>query len=511
MTNTIDNIGYLPQMPVCDRHLSVELNSDFTLPDYQVEIRRLLSTKVEILPPTEFISNGNASFEGDVRIKILYLGADNKIYCTSLTDKYKYEAPLEFNAYNVSTDDVTLIPSCRCESTNTRVLAPRKLNVRLKLSCHVQAYSPEFHSPRILGPHTPASIESRIFEAPAMNVKLCASEPIVLSDFIALESELDDMRIIELYSHVLIAECIPTRDKVSLRGELNMKLLYCNDAQSDYPLTLVRKIPFSTSVSCDGVTNAFECCAGGTVIDEQINIDESGVKVELTVIASVRAQKKEDVAYISDAYSTERTAECKSIDLSIPVHVRCFDGNLTQNNSFSLEEIKLSQNAKIIDTCSTARVNDIAIEGGKLFLSGVSEHQLIYFCDDEYSSKILTSPFRYEVEGRYDTFDPDLMKWCVEAKASHPRARHDGERLFIDCELCFCISLQVSSNISILDEMILGESFGNEDADMVLCYPEKDSELWSIAKQYGKPQKRIRAQNSIPEGEETVKKRFLII
>ena len=65
--------------------------------------------------------------------------------------------------------------------------------------------------------------------------------------------------------------------------------------------------------------------------------------------------------------------------------------------------------------------------------------------------------------------------------------------------------------ISALDEMRLGDMFGKEDEDIILCYPEKEANLWSLPKQFGRPQKKIRALNSIPDGEQTVKKKFLIV
>ena len=101
MDNSQNHIGYFHQMPVTDKHLSVELNSDFSLPDYQPEIRRLLSTRVNIIPPSEYADNGGASFEGTVNYKILYLGADGKLYSTSLSDKYSFSIPIDFNSHSI--------------------------------------------------------------------------------------------------------------------------------------------------------------------------------------------------------------------------------------------------------------------------------------------------------------------------------------------------------------------------------------------------------------------------
>ena len=98
-----NNTGYFPAMPVCDKHLSTELNSDFTLPDYQSEIKRLLSTRVTLSSPNEYVGNSNAMAEGALTYRVIYLGVDGKLYCATLEDKYSFSAPLEFTADFVNT------------------------------------------------------------------------------------------------------------------------------------------------------------------------------------------------------------------------------------------------------------------------------------------------------------------------------------------------------------------------------------------------------------------------
>ena len=60
MDNSQNNIGLFLQMPVCDGVFHSEISSDFTLPDYKSEIRKLLSSKAKILPPRQYIGNKNA-------------------------------------------------------------------------------------------------------------------------------------------------------------------------------------------------------------------------------------------------------------------------------------------------------------------------------------------------------------------------------------------------------------------------------------------------------------------
>ena len=141
-SDSINQTGYVSQLPVCEKSVSVEVSSDFSLPDYQPEIRRLLSTRVSVLPPSDYVGNDNAEFSGELSYHILYVGSDGALYSATLNDSYGFSAPLEYSAKSTNADEVTLLAPVRADSVLTRVLAPRKINIRSKLHADVLALSP---------------------------------------------------------------------------------------------------------------------------------------------------------------------------------------------------------------------------------------------------------------------------------------------------------------------------------------------------------------------------------
>ena len=506
-----NNIGYFPQMLICDKHSSVELNSDFTLPDYQPEIRRLLSSRAIILPQSEFIGNGNAEIQGDISYKITYLGADGGLYCATLSDKYGFSSTFDFNAHSVNNDEVTLIPSCKVESLSVRVLGPRKLNVKTKLDCRVLGFSPSLYSPNLVGAHNKSTIENRVFETNCLNIKRGESKSLILNDFLSFDASSDNIRIIDCNSSVIFNECICSNDKISVKGDAVLKILYCNEAESSHPLNMTKKIPFSCEVLAVGVNSLYECMARGVCFDERFDFTDNGIGVELTLAISTLAQRNEAVKYVADAYSTEKVCENSSTTLSILNSIRCCTSNLTQNDVFSLEETKLTRDVKIIDVNGKSNINEFTHENGKLIFKGTNDYQLLYCLDGEYSSASISAPVRYALDTRNALDLSKEFKWRAESSVSSVRARHDGERLFIDCELNLSLLFDSENNIEILDEMMFGEYLNKPVGDIILCYPEKEATVWSVAKRYGEPQKSIRLKNSIPENEEQIKKRYLVV
>ena len=497
-------------MPVCDKHLHVELNSDFSLPDYKSEIRRLLWTRACVIPPSEYVGNGSATLSGEIQYKILYLGADGGLYSATLSDSYSIDAPFEFNAHSVNTDDVCVFAFCLTDSVNTRVLGPRRLNIRSRVSCRALALSPAIYTPELIGVHNAASIENLIFESPALSALKCVGDPISVTDHITLEAGFDNARIIDTTASAFVSECSTVQDKINIKGDVLLKILYCNDAESEHPLMINKRLPFSATVYCEGVSASFECAAHCFISDESFTVEENGIDVEFALTPCAIAQKVINVPYIADAYSTERATVTSTAEMSVMHPAKCFNGNLTQNDVFSLDEAKISHDAKIVDVCGKVTPTLLSLENGRLVLTGSCDYQVVYYLDGEYSVRPLSAPLRYEIDCK-GAAEPSELYYGTQVSIAAERARSDGERLYIDSELCVCCFAQASTQISYLKDMSFGDRHAKTSGELVLCFPERDADVWSVAKLYGESQRKIRLQNSIAEGETCIKKKFIVI
>ena len=65
------NVVPKARIPVCDRAVTSEISGDFTLPDYQPEIKRLLRISASVLPPSKYISERGAEFAGNIDYYVL--------------------------------------------------------------------------------------------------------------------------------------------------------------------------------------------------------------------------------------------------------------------------------------------------------------------------------------------------------------------------------------------------------------------------------------------------------
>ena len=69
--------GKYMQVPINEKTLSTELSGDFTLPDYQPEIKRLLRVTAEVLPPQKYVGDSEGEISGGIDYYVLYTGSDN--------------------------------------------------------------------------------------------------------------------------------------------------------------------------------------------------------------------------------------------------------------------------------------------------------------------------------------------------------------------------------------------------------------------------------------------------
>ena len=117
--NSTDNNKELIKSCVCDKVSTKETSFDFTLPDYQPEIKRLLRIGAEVISPQCSFGMSDCEIYGTVDYYVIYLGSDNQMYCAPLSAEYRINVPIE-DDMGLSYDGDVFVG---CEFVNGRVTA----------------------------------------------------------------------------------------------------------------------------------------------------------------------------------------------------------------------------------------------------------------------------------------------------------------------------------------------------------------------------------------------------
>ena len=261
------------QVPILTRELTAEVAGDYSLPDYQPEIKRLLRIGTNILPPNRFAGGDGTELQGTLDYYVLYMGHDNGVYCAPLSAEYRILAEPDAEGkglMNAAGEPMVCLCDATAEPPVGRVTAPRRLNIRCRVKAAVKLYG-EYP---LTDPREGAeAIEALIESTEAGRLYWGLSDPLPLQDDVILSPAEGEWRLVCAEGKVMITEATPAAGAVNCRGEVVLKLTLCpadaailaedsapsaeSETRAAPSLTVMqRKIPFMQVVEMDGVTPA---------------------------------------------------------------------------------------------------------------------------------------------------------------------------------------------------------------------------------------------------------------
>ncbi len=505
------------QIPLPPRELSAEVAGDFTLPDYQPEIKRLLRIGVNLLPPNPFAGSSGAELTGSMDYYVLYVGQDGGVYCAPLSAEYRLETKGEPEGTALSVGEPMI---CLCDLSSEvpvgRVLAPRRLNIRCKVKARVRAYG---ECPLAAGTaEDDPTVETLTAEAAVGRLFWGMGETLPLQDDVILSPADGEMRVVCAEGQVMVTEATPALGLVNCRGEVTMKLTL-TPAETDAAFAmdtaapveasaltvLQRKIPFSQAIEVEGVTPACTATARGYCAEISVQMEEGQLHVDLGVICEARAQRNETVTYVKDLYSTRREGACRYAEYPAETALRALNGNFTLSDSLPLSEAGIDPAARVTDVTATAIPEALTADPakGRCVLTGKCRLHLLLLKDGEYTPVELELPFRYEFD------DQGLVRMVGQASsvtfdggvtAITCRARMDGERVGIDAELAVSLRTHTPAPFTALSDAGFGEEVTRRRGEYVICFPAPTDSVWSVAKRYHALMAILTAANNLPAG-----------
>lgn len=480
------------QLPVCDKGVISEISGDFTLPDYQPEIKKLLRITANVLPASRYVGDRNAEFSGNVDYYVVYAGADNQIYCAPLTTEYKVDIPLD-NADASKLMNTTGYAVICSDNVSGRVTSPRKLSIKCRLRTRARVFGDASLDDSFGGGD--GSLEVLYGVDRTARTIISMGEMLRMSDEIVISGSGDDLRVVCADGKALLDEVSCSDGNVNCRGNLYLKLLMSRE-DGTAPYTITRKIPFSQAIATEGVSHGDEASARASVCEMGISVEDGRIAVDLGMLIECHVARLDTVKYVKDVYSTTHrvTSDYKMIDF--PSRERAVNGNFTLSDSMTLEEAGIIPSSNVVDVVGSVYPEAYSFEGDRCIVNGRARYDLLLEDDGEYSSAVIELPFRYETAApdSLAAADADALFSC---EVISTRARLDGERIGIDSEISMSGSSFEGAQTRILDGVGFGEEIVRNKGEYTVCYPEKDESLWSVAKRYGVPIKSLISTNKL--------------
>ena len=494
------------QLPILDKAVTTDLAGDFSLPDYQPEIKRLLRIRTSVLPPVGYASADSVDMSGSINYFVLYVGGDNGLYCAPLSAEYSVVTPIDADAYGVDTDSIFATCENEVESAVGRVSAPRRLSIKTRLKSRIKAYADAIEDVQIDGDEKLIeTLEQLDGKTDACRFSYAQSQPIVLSDNVILEQRNRDMRVVCAEGQVFISDARPAEGGAECRGEIILKLTLAPEQAEDsedmsaiLPTVMMRKLPFSELVEIDGLTKDAGLSARGFCPDLSVEVEEGQLHVECAALLEIFAQSTQKHSYIKDIYSTRQDSSERYSTRRVHCAEKSINTNFTLSESLLISESGIDGAAQIADVCGSAVVEALRCESDRCIITGKAHFHLLLCAGGEYSFSELDLPFRYEVDCR----GCDKVVLCdSDAEIISCRARMDGERIGIDAEIAIMLRIAKEEELVMLDGVEFKREVVRRRGEYVVCFPSPDDTLWSVAKRYHAPMAMLTVANDLPSAE----------
>ena len=480
-------------LPICDKVVTAEVGCDFSMPDYQPEIRRLLRVRATVLPPASYVGAGKAEFSGTVRYDILYSGNDGGLYSATTAENYELSAPLDKDAEVDYSDEIPVFCEVCAESVTGRVTAPRKMSLRCRLRGGIKAFGRHRLCERLLGEVPNGGVERLNGEGVCAVLTPRFSESFTLSEEVSVEGKEGELRVICAEAVMTVAEAVAVEEGIGCRGDAVLKLTVCHEESDALPYAVTRRIPFAVTVPADRFEGlSFRAVA--QCVDISTEVTEGGrVLCDLSATVFAEGQGNVPVMYTADLYASRCESRAVYAEYRFPRAARCVCGNFTQSVYEPLSAYGLEDDCEVLDVSATAATQSVSYDRGKWVVSGESRVNLLLRTGDEYATHDIVLPFRYETDGEQG----EPMLTAADVQMVTGRARVDGGRLGLECEMAVTARICTAESLTALTEAQFGEAV-EMPTEMIVAFPARGETLWSLAKRYHIPVSTLVKLNSIP-------------
>lgn len=474
-------------------HDSLDLNNDYTLPDYIVDVRKLVSSDAKIRLNNVYRTDNCFIFEGEVTYSVVVICEDNCI------KNLIYSEDFTLNGHADNCD--VSVHDCTLEATAVRLVSPRKLNCRSKVNIITQNNISENTNTLYCGtgmPEAEYTTEKLMTKCGFLAIFDEELQNQHASRDIELTSAGDEIaNIVYCRVNIRVNDRKLTDGKIFLRGEAVSEILYEN-ASGDY-IKHYDRAPFSEVIENKNGSSVQLCEVVASDIKASVRNNSFGemkiIELDYSYRVRCRCYAECNTKVLTDAYSTEYDLECTSNCVTAMRLNSMFSSSLSVNDSCALDELIDDDIVDIVDHSVSVLSVNVKPDplNRRLVISGDIRFDIIYKAEG-YSALTVTRPYKYERE--YDGNSADIFcEHYVDAQAMS--CVIDKGRLMLNAEIYFNVMIAEYIEYKYIQEAEFSQCISESHSPVIIYYPNQNDTLWEIAKKYKTTCKDILSANSL--------------
>lgn len=483
------------------------VDGDITLPDYCPDIKRILKCIVTPCVISEQCVGDRVTIDANAFVQVIYVGDDNNIFC------YDKTFPISKNIETgKQIDNPILEVRMKTAYANTRAVSQRRIDIHASVAISVSVTSKK-EIDLVTDAENCGIQLLKNFDSASDFIGQTVKN-FTLNEVMEISKSKSPVRqIIRQKAVPIISEVKVIANKLLLKGEVSVSVLYCADTKEGGYECFENSLPISQIIELDGIDENSDYSVRTSVSSISVlsKSNSSGEKklfdVTVNVCAVIKADKKVDTLLPCDCYST-------LYNVSSEKKLVTFDKIFSKVDDLIMvrktEEFSNTSISEIINVWCDDIVTTYTCVGDELKIIG-STNVSILGKDDSgqpfYAERTITFEKNKNIEGGCE--EVVCLSDGVVSAVGFVLA--DMNKIDLRVEVRLNTTVFKRNTAEIITDILCDKILKDKKCSALTVYFTDDSELlWNIARKYNTTIDAIVSENDI-KGDSISEKCMLLI
>lgn len=493
---------------------SFTLDDDFNVPDAKPDVRMIIRENGRIRVMEKKCSAGRLHIRGVLLADVLYIGEDG-------SGIYGMESELPFDEMlHLEQEDCSGITiRAELEDITATMIHSRKINVKALIT--VKAVCEEIQDEVVVTEAEGKGLFARAKDINFTNLAGIKKDTIRIKEEVALPASRPNIsEIVYKEMHLTLTESRVMDEELSVKGTMNMFVVYQGSGLKETPEFYETKVPFTGRFDLSGARPDMIEDISAVVVQESISAkpDEDGeeriLEVEAVMELDMKLYEEKELIVLEDMYSLDGNVELQGREELIP-HLLLKNQSMGSFfGTYALPELGATPMQISYGSCEP-HLEKITAEENMLRLDGVLEFKVLMITGSDekpYLGIKFYTPFHQDMEVKglnasctyhvvpmvtdssFQLYRSDEMEWKAEVNFQTIVFCNEAEYMMTGAEF-----------------VPFTEEERNRQHSMIGYRSVEGDNLWSVGKRFHVSPEAVAEQNHLEEEEISAGKMLLLI
>lgn len=473
------------------------VDGDITLPDYCPDIKRILKCMVTPCLISEQCVGDRVTIDGNAFVQVIYVDDNNNIFCYDKT--FPFSKTIELGK---QIDNPVAEVRMKTAYANTRAVSQRRIDIHASVAICVSISGKR--DCEVVSDAQNCGIQLlKNFDGASDYIGQTV-KTFTLNEVMEIGKSKPPVRqIIRQKATPYLSEVKVINNKLLLKGDLNISVLYCADTSEGGYETYENSLPINQIVELEGIDE--KCDYNVRLSVSSFNIlpksNSSGEKklfdVTVGISAIIKADKAVDMSFPSDCYSTLYNVKSEKRLITFEKICDSMEDLIMVKKNEEFSNISIGE---IINVWCDDVVTTYTCTGDELKIIG-STTVCILGKDDAgqpfYAERTVTFEKIKNIAGGCK----DLICTSDGTVSAVGYVLSDSSKIDLRVEIRLKASLSRRNTAEILTDIVCDESAPKEKkySALTIYFCDDGEILWNIARKYNTTVDAIKLENDIKE------------